>query len=294
MKIFIKILLFASLVYLLSSCVAQSTYDAVVFSRDSLALSNDSLEMVISQKINDVNTHLDQIAKNRKTINLQQSRYLALEENYNKLKDKASDETKSLLDDIENLQADRIEMESELGKKQRKIDEINKILSQRDAKMDSLKNSLKEALLGFADKGLAIDIRDGKVYVSLSNQLLFSSGSTLIDKQGKNALLELALVLNSKVDIDILIEGHTDNQAVKGGGGKRFNDNWDLSVLRATEVAKFLQKKGKIEPTRIIASGRSEYLPIEPGSSKDQRAKNRRTEIILSPKLDEIFKVINN
>lgn len=293
-KILYKVLFSFLLIYGLSSCVSQSTHDTVVFTKDSLILSNDSLEKVIDNKISQIDNLNDELSKNRNTINKQQARYISLEENYNKLKNRTTDETKSLLDDIEALQADRIEMESNLAKKQRQIDDINKRLSERDAKMDSLKNSLSQALVGFADKGLAVDIRNGKVYVSLSNQLLFSSGSTVIDKEGREALKELAIVLNTQVDINILIEGHTDNQAVKGGGGKRFRDNWDLSALRATEVAKFLEESGEVNPKRIIASGRSEYFPIEDGSTQEIRAKNRRTEIILTPKLDEIYKMIEN
>ena len=158
--------------------------------------------------------------------------------------------------------------------------------------MDSLKSRLTDALLGFTKKGLTIDLREGKVYVSLSNQLLFKSGSIQIDPKGKDALVDLSKVLNENIDINILVEGHTDDQAVKGSS-HRFKNNWELSVLRATEVVKFLQKNDVL-PSRIIASGRGEFMPIDTSDTKSGRATNRRTEIILTPNMEEIFEIIEN
>jgi len=208
------------------------------------------------------------------------------------IREKASGDTKTLLIQLEDLQADKIELESELAKRNRQIDEINEKLRARDSKMDSLKLKISEALLGFQDKGFSVKVQDGKVYVSLSNQLLFSSGSTVIDSKGKDAIKDLAVVLNENQDIKILVEGHTDDQSVRSG--QRFKDNWDLSVLRATEVAKYLEEEGEVDPRRITASGKSQYYPIQEGSDDDSRSLNRRTEIILSPDLKMIFDVIED
>jgi chemotaxis protein MotB len=148
-----------------------------------------------------------------------------------------------------------------------------------------------DALKGFEDKGLTIYEKNGKVYVSLDEKLLFASGSWEIDNNGRAALTELGKVLAGDHDINVVIEGHTDNVPYRGSGNVK--DNWDLSVMRATAVVKELLKNKDILPQRISASGRSEYIPMDIEDSREARAKNRRTEIILTPKLDELFKIID-
>jgi len=289
-KTIITTLSLFAIVILLESCVSKSKYEVVVFSRDSLNLVVDSMQLVINKlekELRESNSNNDELLE---TLRKKQAELIDAKDNYNKLKNKSSNETQELLTQIENLQSEKIKLENQLGKTGDQLVEIKRLLSERDRKMDSLKNNLTKALLGFADKGLSVNIKNGKVYVSLSNQLLFSSGSTKIDDEGKNALLDLAKVLNENQDINILVEGHTDNQAVSGGS--RFKDNWELSVLRATEVVKYLEIDGSVDPKRIIASGRGEYMPLEEGTSPDVRAMNRRTEIILTPNLEEIFEVI--
>ena len=289
-KTIITTLSLFAIIILLESCVSKSKYEVVVFSRDSLNLVVDSMQLVINKlekELRESNSNNDELLE---TLRKKQAELIDAKDNYNKLKNKSSNETQELLTQIENLQSEKIKLENQLGKTGDQLVEIKRLLSERDRKMDSLKNNLTKALLGFADKGLSVNIKNGKVYVSLSNQLLFSSGSTKIDDEGKNALLDLAKVLNENQDINILVEGHTDNQAVSGGS--RFKDNWELSVLRATEVVKYLEIDGSVDPKRIIASGRGEYMPLEEGTSPDVRAMNRRTEIILTPNLEEIFEVI--
>lgn len=289
-KTIITTLSLFAIIILLESCVSKSKYEVVVFSRDSLNLVVDSMQLVINkleQELRESNSNNDELLE---ALRKKQAELIDAKDNYNKLKNKSSNETQELLTQIENLQSEKIKLENQLGKTGDQLVEIKRLLSERDRKMDSLKNNLTKALLGFADKGLSVNIKNGKVYVSLSNQLLFSSGSTKIDDEGKNALLDLAKVLNENQDINILVEGHTDNQAVSGGS--RFKDNWELSVLRATEVVKYLEIDGSVDPKRIIASGRGEYMPLEEGTSPDVRAMNRRTEIILTPNLEEIFEVI--
>lgn len=288
---YINIILLAIItMFVLDSCVSKSKYEAVVYSRDSLELVIDSLDVVVKGLEDNLNNELNTNKKYSENIKNLQAELINAKDNYSKLKSKAGNETQELLTQLEDLQAEKIKLDYKLAKTGEQLDEIKRLLAQRDEKINNLKNTITKALVGFADKGLTVNIKNGKVYVSLSNQLLFSSGSTKIDEQGKSAIKDLALVLNQNPDINILVEGHTDDQAVSGGS--RFKDNWELSVLRATEVAKFLQIDGEVDPTRIIASGRSEYIPIEVGSTADARAVNRRTEIILTPNLEEIFEVI--
>jgi chemotaxis protein MotB len=170
-----------------------------------------------------------------------------------------------------------------------KLREVELTVKQRDSAMNFLKSGLEKSLLGFKESGLEVEVKNGKVYVKMSNQLLFKSGSASIDKMGKEALKNLADVLLVQEDISVLIEGHTDNVPINS---PKFTDNWDLSVLRSTEVARILTLENGIDPKRITASGRSEFIPVLEGDSPDIRAKNRRTEIILSPKLDELFSIV--
>lgn len=206
-----------------------------------------------------------------------------LKQNYEDLKANNSRKMRNLINELETLQED-------LGKRERRLNEVERQLNQRDSVMNALRNKLSDALLGFRDKGLTVNVKDGKVYVSLSNQLLFKSGSTKVDPSGKEALQELAKVLIEQSDISIMVEGHTDDVPVRNLGD--IKDNWDLSVMRSTEVVRILTETG-LEPTRVIPSGRSEYLPVDGDDSKEARARNRRTEIILSPKLDVLYNLIN-
>ena len=303
-KILLKTSILLGLLLLLDSCVSKSKYEAVVFSRDSLNLVVDSLQKSVADLNESLRIKNLEIEDYQQKLQDKVNELSNANENYNVLKSKSSSETQDLLAKIETLQNDKIKLENELGRANSKISELKndksnlgeelkelkRLLAERDSKMVALKNKIADALLGFRDKGLSVNVKDGKVYVSLSNQLLFSSGSTKIDEIGKNALKDLASVLNENPDIFILVEGHTDDQAV--AGGNRFKDNWELSVLRATEVVKYLQEDGNVEPARLTASGRGEYKPVEAGSTPEIRAKNRRIEVILTPNLEEIFEVI--
>ncbi len=210
-------------------------------------------------------------------------KYNELKKSYEALKTSSTENVQDLLTRIETL-------EKSIAEKEAKIADINQKLAERENKMKRLQQTISNALLSFKDSGLEVSIKDGKVYVSLSNKLLFSSGSTKIDKEGQKALIELANVLKTQPDINVLVEGHTDDKKVSGG--QRFSDNWDLSVLRATEVVRYLTVDGGLESTRIIASGRGEFFPIRAEDSDEARAVNRRTEIILTPKLDALFEII--
>jgi len=203
------------------------------------------------------------------------------------------DKTKSDYDELLRSFTDQnLSKNALLAEKESRLNELQSILDQKDAEVKALKNKVAEALKGFEDKGLTVHEKDGKVYVSLDNELLFASGSWDIDNKGKGALNELGLVLATDPGINVAIEGHTDNVPYKGSGN--IKDNWDLSVMRSTSVVKEILKNKDINPQRLTASGRSEYVPIDIDDTKEARAKNRRTEIILTPKLDELFKIIQN
>jgi len=184
------------------------------------------------------------------------------------------------------------ELTFELEKRNARLVELEKILDAQKSIVQDLKNKVSEALLGFENNGLTVTMKDGKVYVSLDEKLLFKSGSYDIDANGKNALKKLAGVLEKNPGIQVTIEGHTDNVPYNPGSGQ-LRDNWDLSVKRATTVVRVLLEGSKIDAKRLTASGRSEYLPVDSGNSTDARQKNRRTEIVLTPDLSELYDLIN-
>lgn len=194
-----------------------------------------------------------------------------------------------------DLDASLAELESsrrDLEQKQQKLLELQRVLAQKDSTVEAIRSTVSNALRGFADKGLQVEERNGKVYVSMDNKLLFASGSTEVGAEGKSALAELAKVLQANPEINVMVEGHTDDNPLKGSG--QMKDNWDLSVLRATEIIRILLAGTTINPARLTAAGRSQYLPVDPAATPEARARNRRTEIILTPKLDELFRVIES
>ncbi len=184
------------------------------------------------------------------------------------------------------------ELSFELEKRNQRLLELEKILETQKSVVQDLKNKVSEALLGYENNGLTVSMKDGKVYVSLDEQLLFKSGSYNIDSKGKTALINLAKVLEKNNDIQISIEGHTDNVPYNGTG--QLVDNWDLSVKRATTVVRVLLENSTINPKRLTASGRSEYQPIDNDNTSAARQKNRRTEVVLTPDLSGLYDVINN
>ncbi len=207
-------------------------------------------------------------------------------------RDKYKDEL-TLKEKVLAMQKDSLlKVRAELEMKEQRINEMQSILAQKDAEVKALKDKVANALKGFEGSGLNVYEKDGKVYVSMDDKLLFASGSWNLNEQGLNAIKNLAQVLENETDISVLIEGHTDNVPYRGSG--QIKDNWDLSVMRATSVVKALLGNGDIDPKRLSASGRSEYLPLDENNTPEARAKNRRTEIILTPNLDQLFKLIQN
>lgn len=176
-----------------------------------------------------------------------------------------------------------------LLKREMRVHELERALAAKDSAVLALQTKVKNALVGFEGKGLTVTQKNGKVYVSMDEKLMFATGSTTVQKEGVSALVALAKVLVANPDINIMVEGHTDNVPMKGSG--EIKDNWDLSVMRATSVTKVLIMNG-VDPKRITAAGRGEFFPVAPNDTPENKAKNRRTEIILIPNLDDLFKVL--
>lgn len=278
----LKYFLFACIIgSTLHSCVVLSPkkYKALVAERDSLLTRAGGLEDTLSR------LRADTMRLHRELKDLQGT-YATLGGNYTSLNDKYA-----ALNNNFNASTSRVsELSGNLKKREARLKEVEDALRKRDEATNALKDKLQQALLGFQQNGLTVDIRNGKVYVSLTDKLLFPSGSIIIDANGKKALDQLAEVLNKESDITIAVEGHTDNKKVSNLG--QIKDNWDLSVLRSTSVCRYLTEVEKIDPKRLTATGKSQYQPIDPANTAEALAKNRRIEIILTPKLDELYNLI--
>ncbi|MBK9761447.1 MAG: OmpA family protein [Flavobacteriales bacterium] len=212
---------------------------------------------------------------------------------YNLLMAGDRSENRKLLTDLETTrlrlqrQEDSLSVLSRsLGDREAKLSDLQKELSAKDAAMKGLKDRVSAALTGFEGKGLTVTQKGGKIYVNLENKLLFATGSTAVEAKGKEALASLAKAVENEKDLSILVEGHTDTDKILPGGTMK--DNWDLSVLRATSVVRILQESSKLDPTRITAGGRGEYVPIDTAD----KAKNRRIEVILAPNLEALYNLV--
>ena len=191
----------------------------------------------------------------------------------------------------EKLNALLNQKKNELNERERTINELQQMINAQNEKVRKLLSSVKDALLGFSSDELTVREKDGKVYVAMSDKLLFQSGSARLDKRGEEALGKLAEVLNKQTDIDVFIEGHTDNKPINT---VQFKDNWDLSVIRATSVVRILIKNYNVNPLQIQPSGRGEYMPVDDNETAEGRSKDRRTEIIMAPKLDKLFQMLQS
>lgn len=301
-----------------SGCVTSKRYkelearkNAADILNDSLSKRNRELEGLLADtrvNLSSEQAMNQQLRKDTTELGLQyrdiNTRYLALvkenrelEDKYVKLARGSESEAARLLKDLRTSQDQLLEkeaallkLEAELKEKAKKLEELERILAQKDQDVQNLKNKVLEALKGFKDNGLTVEIRNGKVYVSMDEKLLFASGSAEVDKKGQEALQQLAKVLEKDPEIFIMIEGHTDNVPLRGTGCNK--DNWDLSVQRANSIIRILLKNSTINPGRLTAAGRSEFAPLVNNDTPENRAKNRRTEIILTPKLNELFKIL--
>ena len=301
------------LVVLGSSCVSQKKYDSLNNRTSGLIVENqdlkDSLDVSVSEN--------QQLSSNLKNAGIQiedlagdttqlSGLYKELIHQYQELNNISKSDAQNLSKQIQKvgdlsldlqrkdnqLKRDRIEIDSlneNLSDREQRVAELEKIISDREKEIQALNATISHALLSFKDKGLSVEVKNGKVYVTLDESLLFQSGSYNLDEKGKGALQKLSKVLTEQENITIVVEGHTDDVPYNSSG--TIKDNWDLSVLRATNVVRELQKSG-VDVTILSASGRGPYIPKVEGKTKEARAKNRRTEIIISPNLDELYKMI--
>ncbi|WP_276482371.1 OmpA family protein [Paraflavitalea pollutisoli] len=263
-----NLLLVACVPLLMTSCVAKRKF--VASQQQVSSLQDDSLRL-------------------EKKIAGLQNDVAGLQKNLADLNQKMEASNKAAAGTIASQQNALQKSEQELADRQRKLESLQSLLEQQKKNADALRQKMADALVKFNSNELSVSVKNGKVYVSLQENLLFPSGSATVNAKGKEALGKLAEVLNANHDITVNIEGHTDSIPIR----TRFEDNWALSTARASSIVRILTKDYQVDPVRVVASGHSQYDPVEANSTPEGRAKNRRTEIILSPKLDELYKLIN-
>ena len=317
---FKKILVLSLIISVSSSCVSSKIYKELDGKYTSLKNDYDSLstqnEAVINER-NSSQNQLDQLQKKYDSIitdrnALQQEltalhkKYESLNESYSALEQNSSKEiadniqkNRELLAQLEAKELalaaenDRLlKLEADMQERSQRIAELELLITSKDQAMRDLKNAISSALTAFEGKGLTVEQRNGKVYVSMENKLLFKSGSWAIGSKGRIAIEQLGSVLADNPEIAVLIEGHTDNDPFSSGG--QIANNWDLSTKRATAIVQILSENASINPESLTAAGRGEYAPIASNDDTEGKAKNRRIEVILTPKLDEISKLLNN
>lgn len=269
----------ACLLLLLASCVSKKKYLLAEGGRlDAL-----ERERILKEELTNSNNTIDQLTARLNGL-LRDTAQLGSDiRNYKQL-------LSSNLSENEKLNAFLQEKMALLDEREKTINDLQNMINAQNERVQSLLSSVQDALMGFNSDELSVKLKDGKVYVAMSDKLLFESGSARVDKRGKEALAKLAEVLNKQNDIDVFIEGHTDNKPINT---VQFKDNWDLSVIRATSVVRILTKDYGVSPLQIQPSGRGEYMPVADNSTTEGRARNRRTEIIMAPKLDKLFQMLN-
>ena len=298
MKKILYVLMPVTLVVILSSCATvykcndpkpakqpfswSKRLKTVVNERDNLCLN-------LASKVKENGGLKKNLADLTDQSNKLSTSYKDLQNKYNDLTNQSLSQTDKLSKALAAKSEDLDAKEKLLSEREKTLHDMKQIIAKQDSLTRNLNNTLRNALLGFNSDELSVEIKDGKVYVSMSDKLLFQSGSSAVEDKGKDALKLLAGVLDKNSDIDILIEGHTDNVPIKTSV---YKDNWDLSVARATSIVRILTNDYKIVPTRLTASGKGEFFPKADNDTPEGRAKNRRTEIILSPKLDELMKLL--
>lgn len=255
----------------------QAMYDQTKMSYDKLSVSYDLLsdnkDKLLAENANETKQLIEKLEATQRSLQGKEDTLKTLE---------------SALNDRESRLNN---LNSELAAREKRVKELEDMLARKDSAVAAIKKRVQDALLGFENNGLTIEQRNGKVYVSLEESLLFALGKYEVDVKGVEVLKKLATVLELNPDINIMVEGHTDNVPYRGSGDLK--DNWDLSVKRATSVLKIITENSKVDPTRLTAAGRGEYIPLDNSNTKEGKQKNRRTEIILTPKLDELYEFLN-
>lgn len=300
----------------LSSCVTQKKYDELLSKNVKMEGQIDDLTKkldIANKKIEELNQQLEELTESNNatqkelqetTQKLQlltsekdklKTLYDNLLKNSGKLNRDLAAQQERLLSieiNLEEAKKKNDELSASLEEREKIVSELEKILAEKEQAVNELKNKVSNALLNFKENDLTVEVRNGKVYVSLSEQLLFKSGSIEVDPKGVSALQQLASALKDSPDINVMVEGHTDNVPISRKS-QYMNDNWDLSVLRATSIVKILTNAG-VSPGQVTATGKGEYSPVVENDSDENKQKNRRTEIILTPKLDELFKILES
>jgi chemotaxis protein MotB len=237
-----------------------------------------------SKKLTDLNSENEKLNSNY-TLSLNKSGKL------NQDLAQQRDQLLAIQASLERTRRQNDSLSNSLAEREKNVKELEQVLVKKDKAVQDLKNRISNALLNFKENDLTVKVKNGKVYVSLAEQLLFASGSIIVDKKGEGALRQLAKAIKDQKDIQVMIEGHTDNVPISKGS-QHFEDNWDLSVLRATSITRILTKGG-MSPNQITSAGKGEYSPVAPNDNTQNKQKNRRTEIIVTPNLDELFKILD-
>lgn len=271
-KIFNYLAITATTVTLLTSCVSSGRYHASLSALESARNDSARLAGRVAQQESSIGQLKQQI------------------DDLNKKVDDLTNRTGQLSTDAANKQSALNKSQQELAANQKRLEQLQALMDQQKKAIQEIRKKMADALVGFNSNELTVAIKNGKVYVSLQENLLFPSGSAVVNPKGKVALGKLAEVLNNNPEITVDIEGHTDSIPIRG----KYQDNWDLSTARATSIVRILTVDYKVDPIRIVASGHSQYDPVQTNSTADGRALNRRTEIILSPKLDELYRLIES
>src|SRR5579863_7595079 len=274
-----------------SSCVPTSKFNA-----SQMALSSARYDSAqLANKVKDLQSQLaqaNQLAADRQhqidSLSQQLSQANTQINNLNQQIADLKSKVDQLTTDAANRQALLSKSKQELINQQARLKDLQDLMDRQKRAIEQIKKKMADALVGFKSSELSVDIKNGKVYVSLQENLLFPSGSAVVNPKGKEALGKLAAVLNQNPDITVDIEGHTDSIPIHA----RFQDNWDLSLARSASIVRILTTDYRVDPTRVIASGHSQYDPVQPNSTSEGRALNRRTDIILSPKLDELYRLL--
>jgi chemotaxis protein MotB len=316
-----KITTVALLLTLMTSCVSKKIYQdlenkftELKKERNALADENEGLKTNNSTLKSDLEKYKDEAAKLRaerdklasdyattkKNLDNLKSSYAALEKNSNEALDVNIKKNKDLIAELEAKQKALAaeeekfnKLKADLMKSSTRLAELEKIMADKEAAMKKLKETLSKSLKAFEGKGLTVTEKDGKVYVSMENKLLFESGSYSVGVEGKKAVDLVAKVLGDNPDISVLIEGHTDNDKITGALAGGIENNWDLSTKRATAIVNILSANTKVKKENLTAAGRGEFAPLQSNESAEGKTKNRRIEFILTPKLDELAKLLN-
>jgi chemotaxis protein MotB len=263
------------------------------FNASQMALSSARYDSAqLANKVKDLQSQLAQQAADRQhqvdslsqQMANQQQQIATLNQQVNDLKQKNGD----LTSDAASRQALLSKSKQDLLNQQAKLEHLQELMDRQKKAIEAIKKKMSDALVGFNSSELSVAIKNGKVYVSLQENLLFPSGSAVVNPKGKEALGKLAAVLNQNPDITVDIEGHTDSIPIHA----KYQDNWDLSLARSASIVRILTTDYRVDPTRVIASGHSQYDPVQPNSTPEGRALNRRTDIILSPRLDELYRLL--